>query len=202
MSGSGSAAVAAAKKTSTTTATNAAGTVGSGAAGSSNKAQKSFREIYDEACVSLRVRPNSKLQEVLPSRPGVPVISATSSGEVVWDLSQNYVGDRGLLAVLEVVQRWSSLQRLIVTENGLRNNAIKALCAVASKHMSLTAIDVSDNYISEGAGKALEALLKQNQKIIELGFTNTKLDVDCRLRLKDQLALNNAAGARGAGKRF
>jgi hypothetical protein len=150
---------------------------------------KSLREVYEETCANLKVRPNSTFEEMLPDKPGQVLNTDTL------DFSRNYVGDRGMLAVLEIVQRSPQLKRLVVTENGLRNAAIKAIVTVVVKHPGISSLDVSDNYISEGAGKVLEVLLKENPRITELGFSNTKIDVDCRLRLKDLIALN-AANAR------
>ena len=63
-------------------------------------------------------------------------------------------------------------------------------------------------YCHSGQIMQAAALLKENPKIVELGvvflpflhcfplgFSNTKIDVDCRLRLKDALALNQAKAA-------
>jgi Ran GTPase-activating protein (RanGAP) involved in mRNA processing and transport len=150
--------------------------------------KKSLREVYEESCAAWRVRPNSVLSKTLPEKPGIALAE-------VLDLSRNYVGDRGLLPVLDIVQKSPQLRRLVFAENGLRNNAIKAMVQAVLKHPSITSIDVSENYISEGAGKALETLLRENPRIVELGFSNTKIDVDCRLRLKDLVALNAARSA-------
>eukprot|EP01060_Flectonema_neradi_P028012 TRINITY_DN37688_c0_g1_i1.p1 TRINITY_DN37688_c0_g1~~TRINITY_DN37688_c0_g1_i1.p1 ORF type:complete len:183 (+),score=41.96 TRINITY_DN37688_c0_g1_i1:44-550(+) len=149
------------------------------------KQSKSLREIYEEACVEMKVTPNSVLLNTLPNKVGM-VLNSDSL-----DLSRNYVGDRGLVPVLAIVQRSPQLQKLNFSENGLRNNAIKAMVGILKYHPEISSIDVSDNYISEGAGRALESLLKENTRITDLQFNNTKIDVDLRLKLKEQLAANS-----------
>eukprot|EP00760_Papus_ankaliazontas_P034943 PhM_4_TR7558/c0_g1_i2/m.3775 len=126
---------------------------------------------------------------MLPEKPGH--VLATDS----LDLRRNYVGDRGLIPVIAVVQSSPQLRRINFAENGLRNNAVKVMCAAIARHPTITSVDVSDNYISEGAGRALECLLKENPRIVELQFANTKLDVDVRLRLKELITNNVSAAA-------
>ena len=153
--------------------------------GTAKKQSKSLREIYEETCIETKVTPNSVFLNNLPNKVGMVLNSDTL------DLSRNYVGDRGLVPVLAIVQRSPQLQKLNFSENGLRNNAIKAMVAVLKHHPEVVSIDVSDNYISEGAGKALESLLKENTRITDLQFNNTKIDVDLRLKLKELLSTNN-----------
>jgi hypothetical protein len=148
---------------------------------------KSLRDVYEESCKTADVRVNSQLAKFFPERHGAPL-----TGDVL-DLSRNYVGDRGLVPVLSVIQRSPHLKRLVLTENGLRNNAVKHLCNVAAKHPNLVSIDLSDNYISEGAGNAIEALLLENPRILDIGFRNTKIDShEQRLRIKELMERNVA----------
>lgn len=167
---------------------NTAISASSGAAATSRqRVAKSLRDVYEEACKAADVNVNSALAKSFPERHGAPL-----SGDVL-DLSRNYVGDRGLIPVLSVIQRSPHLRKLILCENGLRNNAVKHLCAVAAKHPNLVSIDLSDNYISEGAGNAIETLLLENSKILEVGFRNTKIDShEQRLRIKELMERNIA----------
>jgi hypothetical protein len=172
--------------TTTSTGGAAAATTTTGAA-PRQRVAKSLRDVYEEACKSADVHVNSALAKFFPERHGAPL-----SGEVL-DLSRNYVGDRGLVPVLSVIQRSPHLKRLVLCENGLRNNAVKHLCTVAAKHPNLVSIDLSDNYISEGAGNAIEALLLENPRILEVSFRNTKIDShEQRLRIKELMERNIA----------
>jgi hypothetical protein len=153
------------------------------------KLSKSLREVYDEACREHCAHPNSNFLKLLPDKPSVGL-----SLDVL-DLSRNYIGDRGLIPVLTVVQRSHAVSTLLLMENGLRNAAVKALCATLARHPTINKINLSDNYISEGAGKALEALVRSNTKIVELEINNTKIDVDLRLRIKEVVAHNASMAA-------
>lgn len=167
--------------------TNSGSAAGSGAAAGAGRARvaKSLRDVYEESCRASDVHVNSALVRFFPERHGAPISVDTL------DLSRNYVGDRGLIPVLSVIQRSPHLRKLSLCENGLRNNAVKLLCNVAAKHPSLVSIDLSDNYISEGAGTAIEGLLSENPRITEIGFRNTKIDShEQRLRIKELLERN------------
>lgn len=137
----------------------------------------------------MNVHPNTVFSKALPDKAGMSLQSD------VIDLRRNYIGDKGMIPVLHVVQRCPGIKRLVVTENGLRNAAVEKICAVAGKHPGLTSIDLSDNYISEGAGKALESLLSDTPRIVDVGITNTKIEAEQRLRIKMLAQANANQGA-------
>eukprot|EP00760_Papus_ankaliazontas_P034942 PhM_4_TR7558/c0_g1_i1/m.3772 len=82
---------------------------------------KSLKEIYEDACRDVSAKPNSVFLAMLPDKPGH--VLATDS----LDLRRNYVGDRGLIPVIAVVQSSPQLRRINFAENGLRNNAVKVM---------------------------------------------------------------------------
>jgi hypothetical protein len=151
-----------------------------------SKAHKSFREVYDDTCRDKAAHPNSAFQRLLPEKKDVAF-----PGDVL-DLTNNYVGDAGIVPVAAVLERCHSVKQVIVAKNGLRNKGIKALCTALAKHPGVTSLDVSENYISHGAATALESLLMENPRIVHIDFADTKLDVAERLRLKE-LAAQNAS---------
>ena len=130
-------------------------------------------------CRDAEVHPNSVLLHTLPDppRPGLLLT-------IRFDLSRNYIGDKGLGPVLQVIQRCPQLKRVILRDNGLRNNAVKQLAATAAKHQGLTSIDVSNNYVSEGAAKALAQLLETHKRIVDIGIAGTKFEADARVRIR------------------
>lgn len=156
---------------------------------SRQKVAKSLQEVYDDACRESNVHPNSAFYKLLPDRPTAPI-----PGESL-DLRRNYVGDKGMVPVLAVVQLSQHLKKLDLTENGLRNAAVERLSAVVAKHKGITSINLSDNYISDGAAKALETLLKENNRIVDLTLVNTKIDAEARLRLKTLCGQNQSTQA-------
>ena len=147
---------------------------------------KSLRDVYEEACIEFSVAANSSMLSVLPDHIGVELESDCLN------LSSNYVGDRGMSAVLSVVQKSPHLTKMVFTDNGLRNNAVKNLSNTLCSHPGVTHLDLSDNYISEGAGNSLERLLTENTRITSLEILNTKINTDQRLKLKAILAQNAA----------
>eukprot|EP00758_Cryptobia_borreli_P009277 Tbor_TRINITY_DN5463_c1_g5::TRINITY_DN5463_c1_g5_i1::g.25059::m.25059 len=149
-----------------------------------NTTAPSLRELYTTSCDTATVRPNSTIVSLLPDKQGVAL-----SGEVL-DLSRNYLGDKGIGPLLNVVQRSTHLKSLVLTENGLRNNAVRMICAVLAQHPGITSLDLSDNYISEGAGVALIRLIDQNPRLVEIKIDNTKISVEHRVCLKDRIAQN------------
>jgi hypothetical protein len=155
-----------------------------------HRVAKSLREVYQDACTENGVKhQNSAFVKLLPDKPNTPYAHDTI------DLTNNYVGDKGVVAVAAVIQQIHQLRHVNLSKNGLRNAGIVALCAVIAKHRSITSIDVSENYISHGAAVALEQLLIENPRITAVYCADTKLDVAERLRLKELAAANAARRA-------
>jgi hypothetical protein len=110
----------------------------------------------------------------------------------VLDLHRNYLGDRGILPVLDMLSHCKVLKRVVLSENGIRNNGAIALAQALKAHATVSSVDVSGNQISLGGGKALLELLATNPKIKDIGFANTRIDVQVRLKIKAQLEQNAA----------
>eukprot|EP01028_Stygiella_incarcerata_P011338 TRINITY_DN6360_c0_g1_i1.p1 TRINITY_DN6360_c0_g1~~TRINITY_DN6360_c0_g1_i1.p1 ORF type:complete len:217 (+),score=86.11 TRINITY_DN6360_c0_g1_i1:142-792(+) len=134
---------------------------------------------YVELCERNSVTPNSYLLQLFETHELHEI-------DVV-DLSHNYIGDRGVLPLLEILGQCQKLKKLILKENGLRNNAAIAIAHAFLDHPSLTSIDLSGNQISATGGKALLELLQTNRSIKELDFTKNRIDVQIRLKLTSEL---------------
>ncbi|KEG14312.1 cAMP-dependent protein kinase regulator [Trypanosoma grayi] len=144
------------------------------------------RDVYIRACAEAGLNPNSGVLDILSANQGPAGIECI-------DVSRNYLGDKGVLPLLAVVDRCPNLLEIDLSENGLRNNAIRALCSSAVKHPSLQRINVSDNYISEGAAVQLQQLLADSPRVCWLGIDNTKIDVEWRVKLRDLVRANAAS---------
>ena len=171
---------------------------GKGAGGGGGQAKygnkrmaKALREVYEEGCVEYGVSANSALLNMLPDKVGVALPGDTL------DLSRNFVGDRGLTPVLGVVQRCPTLRTLVLSDNGLRNAAVRNITAALRTHPGVTALDLSDNMISEGAGVALGDLVQENRRVTVVNVNNTKVPAELRLKIKQQITANQqeATGA-------
>lgn len=170
--------------------TNASGKGGKGKnkgkGGGERSRAPSLRDVYLKKCAESGIPPNSAVIGLLPDKAGA------AFGNEVLDVSSNYLGDKGVVPLLAAVERMTELRAVVLTENGLRNKAIEALCAVAAKHPTIEYIDVSDNFISEGAARSLEKLLRANPHVVEVVVEHTKIDVEWRVKLKDLIAVNRA----------
>src|SRR5690606_28972847 len=110
----------------------------------------------------------------------------------VIDFTINYVGDRGMIAIIKVIAvGFPNLRVLRLKNNGLRNKAVIEISERMAHHSNIEEIDLSNNYISTGAGKALEKLLKENHRIRIVNIDGTKIDADIRIRIQDTLRERN-----------
>ena len=131
-------------------------------------AVKPLRELYLDECAHYNAHPNSVVLKTLPDTTvggmggGANFMMIGSNAITELDFSRNYLGDRGLLPLLAVINRIPTLKSLNLSENGLRNNAVISLCTavLVKPHPSLTTIDLSHNYISKGAATALINMLR------------------------------------------
>eukprot|EP00796_Vickermania_ingenoplastis_P009135 gene9135-6422_t len=152
----------------------------------SHSKQPSLREMYLKSCSENGIHPNSGIVAMLPEKPATPFYSD------ILDVSNNYLGDKGMLPIIAVASKISGLRSLVIRENGLRNKSVQALCTMALKHPSLEHIDLSDNYISDGAGVSIEMMLRGNRRIVDVVIDNTKIDVEKRVLIRELIDANRA----------
>eukprot|EP00995_Heteronema_vittatum_P008752 NODE_399_length_1408_cov_353.530537_g295_i0.p1 GENE.NODE_399_length_1408_cov_353.530537_g295_i0~~NODE_399_length_1408_cov_353.530537_g295_i0.p1 ORF type:complete len:234 (+),score=60.80 NODE_399_length_1408_cov_353.530537_g295_i0:171-872(+) len=145
----------------------------------------SLREIYQYYCTAYKCKPNSKLLSQLPTAVG-----PLSMRELT--LSENLVGDRGILPVLELVRLNPQLHTLWLPDNGLRNTAVECLVHMALEHPSLTDIDLSNNRITLGAGKVLQELARKNNRLVRINLSGTRIDEQLQARIQQRLDQNQA----------
>eukprot|EP01062_Namystynia_karyoxenos_P011044 TRINITY_DN13939_c0_g1_i1.p1 TRINITY_DN13939_c0_g1~~TRINITY_DN13939_c0_g1_i1.p1 ORF type:complete len:1519 (+),score=565.95 TRINITY_DN13939_c0_g1_i1:81-4559(+) len=131
----------------------------------------SLREVYCNNCASLGVKPNSRLLRELGAEGGPSAGFSTSL-----DVSRNFLGERGFQAFVEVVRLSTRLERLVLVDNGLTNDATVALCRVAAEHPALRSIDLSGNYISLTGGQALLDLCRRNVRLVQIELARTNVD--------------------------
>ena len=155
--------------------------------------QHSCRSVYEYYCREYGIHPNSKLVKTLNSAPNDYSASEISTAD-------NYVGDRGLLPVLEVVRLSPNLKQLSFPENGLRNSAVEWLvhclmdesCQCAR---TVESVDVSKNRITLGAAKLLTDLARKRPNILRINVDDTRIDDTMKKRLTEALRANAASQA-------
>eukprot|EP01059_Diplonema_ambulator_P012223 TRINITY_DN22455_c0_g1_i2.p1 TRINITY_DN22455_c0_g1~~TRINITY_DN22455_c0_g1_i2.p1 ORF type:complete len:519 (+),score=170.21 TRINITY_DN22455_c0_g1_i2:143-1699(+) len=123
------------------------------------------RELYERRCRELDVKPNSALVDMLPT---------TDEELTELDLSNNMVGLKGLVPVLDVVKDCRKITTFSVADNQLTSPAAKEVGAKLMGHPTLTALDISKNHLPLG-GEAMLELAKANQVLRKIDITDTHI---------------------------
>ena len=140
---------------------------------------------YAAACKHLNIRPNSEIEKIFSE--------ATSLDMRTLDLTRNYLGPKGLLALLPMIQDRHSIEDVILRKNGVNNTVIELLCQVLKSHRGVRSIDLAKNPISHIAGRHLLTLLQNNTRITQLDISETALLDSTLLKIATRLERNKAA---------
>ena len=163
----------------------------------------SCQTVYKHYCTQYGLKTNSLLlapddnnlpeetkRQRLCSKPG-DFISTT-----IISTAGNFIGERGLLPVLEVARLCPNLEVLEFPANGLRNSACEwiaeFLLSTPSQCPKIKRIDLSGNRITIGGGKVLLRAASDPRRptLHEINVEGTKIDVPTMKRLKEQLRSN------------
>ena len=106
----------------------------------------SLRSVYLYYCKEYRSKPNSTLFRSLSDAPGDFTLAHL-------DCTGNFIGDKGLLPLLEVVRLCASCTRLSLPDNGIKNSGVECLVHMVLEHPALRELDLSNNRLTLGAGK-------------------------------------------------
>lgn len=117
------------------------------------------------------------------------------------DLSNNYIGNRGILAVLDVAEFLPNLRLLNLADQKLYNSdlseesvkgnvTIDKLVEVCKVHPSINAIDLSNNPIGNYAGRKMLSLVQVNRRMCRVELGSTRVDFELRNKIKDQCEQN------------
>lgn len=147
----------------------------------------SLREIYIRKCDELGCKKNSSLLKVLPTKPDLFDIP------VSLDLSTNFVGAKGLLALLEVVRCCTGLVSIDLRDQQMTNESVAELALVLARHPSVQRINLGSNPISLSAGTTLLELAKANPLIDAIGLDGTDVRPVVVNTINNQLEKNKRA---------
>ena len=98
-----------------------------------------------------------------------------------WDLRSlvlcdNFIGDRGLLPVLEVCRANPLLRDLGLPGNGICNAGVQCLVDMCLAHPSLRALDLRKNRrITLPSAALLQRLVQQNRNICAVHLADTRI---------------------------
>jgi hypothetical protein len=130
---------------------------------------QSCRSAYALYCHHYRVHINSQLLHSLSDAINEFHLKSMR-------VTDNYVGFKGVLPLLDVCRINTNLCELVLSNNGLCNCAINQLVHMAEHHPSLRCIDLSRNpFITMRSLRILRTLLIQNANIAVLDLSGTHI---------------------------
>lgn len=153
--------------------------------------QYSARGVYEYYCHSFRMKPNSLVRTLVGSEVDVSLHELT---EIVVGPS-GYLGERGILPILELARHCPNLRRLSFPSNGLKNTAAECIAEmlIATKDASapkLESIDLRGNSITIGGAKVLIDALQLNHRVTEVNVEGTKIEAGLQSRIRSLCVAN------------
>ena len=161
---------------------------------SAGESESSIAILYKSACMTHGVKkPNPQLLQYFAATQ-VDAIEEVN-------LHNNYIGNRGILAVLDVIEKLPNFRFLNVGNQKLYNTdlsddsvkgntTVDRIVDVLKTHPSANALDISSNPISNYAGRKLLGLCQVNQRFCRVEVANTRVDFDLRKRIAAQCEKN------------
>ena len=152
---------------------------------------------YEYYCDQYDVKANSGVRQMLrlPSnRLPADIVSIDCRG--------NFVGDRGVLPLLEVARACPNLTALNFADNGLKNTAVEAIAefVISAQLPKLTTISVANNRVTIGAGIVLHEAARRCPRLLVIDTSGTRIEPGLNARIQEQLRTNVArADAAAAG---
>eukprot|EP01065_Artemidia_motanka_P034879 TRINITY_DN42870_c0_g1_i1.p1 TRINITY_DN42870_c0_g1~~TRINITY_DN42870_c0_g1_i1.p1 ORF type:complete len:1333 (+),score=509.17 TRINITY_DN42870_c0_g1_i1:56-4000(+) len=126
-----------------------------------------YAAFYRRSCERRQCRVNSAVAARLEAASFRPL--------TLLDLAANYVGPKGVLPVIDLLERNPTVEALDLSRNGLDNSSVTALTQVLRSHLGLTELNLSHNAITQTAGKELFALVEANERICLLDLSGTEV---------------------------
>lgn len=149
-------------------------------ADSTFSAALTLEDIYQEKCRALRVRhPNTAVSMFLRQHPDPALLESV-------DVSRDYLGARGVMALIETIARCPGLQslnlsnqRLFVTDDRPTsvpgNQVLHFLCQKLGGHTTLTRLDLENNDIGTVGYRTLVSLVRCTPNLRELHLSGNFL---------------------------
>jgi hypothetical protein len=148
----------------------------------------SLRDHYARCCAEEQCRPNSFLMGRLPERPSFALAIEAL------DLSHNYVGHSGLIAILRLLFFLPRVRSVHFCDMSLDNSDAAAICEILASHPTLQALYLAQNpRITLPAARRFFRLLQANPRLTRLSLDGSGLGSDLQARL-EALAATNGHG--------
>ena len=140
--------------------------------------------MYCTSCRELSIKPNTVISQYLPKVPGTFDMKELN-------ISNNFIGDKGLESLLDVVEANKRMCRMRVSDNGLKNGSVLKLLKVARDHPALISLDLSGNkFLSLEVGTMCLQLVRQKPNFMHLSLTRTSVSKKLQDTIEVQLKQN------------
>ncbi|RNF23407.1 uncharacterized protein Tco025E_02821 [Trypanosoma conorhini] len=151
----------------------------------------SLHDIYVRSCDMQRCKPNSYLLKKLPTDPRF------TNGVRELDLSSNYLGRGGFVALLGLLEHLPRLRAVYFNDMSLDNVDAENLCEVLAGNKSVREVYLRNNSkITLPATRFFTRLLRGNANIVVLDLEGTRLGHTVVKKLEEDARKN--AAKRGA----
>eukprot|EP01006_Ploeotia_vitrea_P054824 TRINITY_DN67927_c3_g3_i1.p1 TRINITY_DN67927_c3_g3~~TRINITY_DN67927_c3_g3_i1.p1 ORF type:complete len:555 (+),score=78.87 TRINITY_DN67927_c3_g3_i1:47-1711(+) len=146
----------------------------------------SVQDIYKEMCKRLEIRVNPKVLTILS-----PVAADFDVMDEI-NVSKNYIGPRGALALLPVLAVCSKLVSLNLQGNSLDDDTgLKLVRVLAAHNSKLTELNLSHNDVGFATGKALLTLTKRNVQLRQIDLEHTLIVDPLRTKIYREARKNS-----------
>ncbi|KAJ9468530.1 Calmodulin [Diplonema papillatum] len=158
--------------------------------------QFSSSQLYEMESEKVGCKANATIAGQLPKTPGRHTATDINA-------SCNYIGDKGLLALLPVIRVSPGMTRIRLSDNGLRNDSVLQLLHVLlNDKKSVISLDLSGNkQLSLEVGSTCLKLVKSNKKFVQLLLAKTAVSKAMQENIETVLKRNRKeAGANNLKK--
>eukprot|EP01065_Artemidia_motanka_P025178 TRINITY_DN300_c12_g1_i1.p1 TRINITY_DN300_c12_g1~~TRINITY_DN300_c12_g1_i1.p1 ORF type:complete len:393 (+),score=146.84 TRINITY_DN300_c12_g1_i1:57-1181(+) len=144
----------------------------------------SCNQIYTAECQRIGIKPNPRIMDQLPKTPGKYAMHELNAG-------CNYIGDKGLQALLPVIEVNKGLRKLKISENGIKNDSGVPLVHLLRRNKHVISLDLSGNKgVALEVGTACLQLVKENIDFMHLSLSKTSVSRQLQESIEKQLKLN------------
>ncbi|KAF5226044.1 hypothetical protein ECC02_000978 [Trypanosoma cruzi] len=145
----------------------------------------SLHDIYVRSCDMQRCKPNSYLLKKLPTDPRF------TNGVLELDLSSNYLGRGGFVALLNLMEHLPQLRTVYFNDMSLDNVDAENLCEALIGNKSLRAVYLRNNSkITLPSTRFFTRLLRANTNIVVLDLKGTRLGHNVIKKLEEDAKKN------------
>ena len=144
-------------------------------------------KLYSCECEIVGCESNSNLLRYFAA------LESTEEHPQVLDVSNNYLGDKGAVALAKTMLGMQWLERVDLRNTGMREAAIAALASVLTTHRSIREVDLRGNETFAASGKLLVRAAQRNSNLRRILIDVHKLPQRITRHLCEVTGRNHAA---------